>query len=52
MPVVGWDYAGVYAMKRPDPAPCVFGYHEVFHAIVIVASVCLFVQVLLVMRAA
>jgi hemolysin III len=28
----------VYALKRPDPAPAVFGYHEVFHALVIVAA--------------
>ena len=30
--------AVVYATKRPDPAPEVFGYHEVFHALVIVAA--------------
>ncbi len=28
----------VYAKKRPDPAPRVFGYHEVFHALVILAA--------------
>jgi hemolysin III len=28
----------VYAAKRPDPVPSVFGYHEVFHALVIVAA--------------
>ncbi len=28
----------VYAKKRPDPAPAVFGYHEVFHALVVVAA--------------
>lgn len=28
----------VYAAKRPDPLPSVFGYHEVFHALVIVAA--------------
>jgi hemolysin III len=28
----------VYALRRPDPAPAVFGYHEVFHALVIVAA--------------
>ena len=28
----------VYAVKRPDPVPSVFGYHEVFHALVIVAA--------------
>jgi hemolysin III len=28
----------VYALRRPDPAPTVFGYHEVFHALVIFAA--------------
>jgi hemolysin III len=28
----------VYARKRPDPRPLVFGYHEVFHALVIAAA--------------
>jgi len=28
----------VYAMRRPDPAPDVFGYHEVFHALVVAAA--------------
>jgi hemolysin III len=27
----------VYALKRPDPWPATFGYHEVFHACTIVA---------------
>jgi hemolysin III len=30
--------AAVYAFRRPDPAPEVFGYHEVFHALVITAA--------------
>lgn len=30
----------VYALRRPDPYPTVFGYHEVFHALVIVAVAC------------
>jgi hemolysin III len=30
--------AVVYARRSPDPAPTVFGYHEVFHALVIVAA--------------
>jgi len=30
--------AVVYALRRPDPAPTVFGYHEVFHALVIAAA--------------
>jgi hemolysin III len=28
----------VYALKRPDPAPTVFGYHEIFHVFVLVAA--------------
>jgi hemolysin III len=27
----------VYARRRPDPVPTVFGYHELFHALTIVA---------------
>ena len=30
--------AVIYAIKRPDPVPAVFGYHEVFHALVILAA--------------
>ena len=30
--------AVVYACHRPDPVPTVFGYHEVFHVLVIVAA--------------
>ena len=30
--------AVVYAVKRPDPVPSVFGYHEVFHTLVIAAA--------------
>jgi hemolysin III len=30
--------AVVYATQRPDPIPAVFGYHEVFHALVIAAA--------------
>lgn len=32
--------AVVYAVRRPDPFPRVFGYHEVFHALVIAAAAC------------
>ncbi len=35
----------VLASRRPDPAPAVFGYHEVWHACVIAASACYFVLV-------
>jgi hemolysin III len=27
----------VYACRRPDPIPSLFGYHELFHALVLVA---------------
>jgi hemolysin III len=30
----------VLATRRPDPFPRIFGYHEVWHTMVIVASVC------------
>ena len=32
--------ATVYATRRPNPSPRVFGYHEVFHALVTVAAAC------------
>ena len=28
----------VYARQRPDPNPAVFGYHEIFHALVLAAA--------------
>jgi hemolysin III len=28
----------VYAVKRPDPFPRIFGYHEIFHILVVIAS--------------
>jgi hemolysin III len=30
--------AVIYARKRPDPVSAVFGYHEVFHVLVIAAA--------------
>lgn len=35
----------VYARRRPDPAPSVFGYHELFHALVVAAAACQYVAV-------
>lgn len=35
----------VYARRRPDPVPRVFGYHELFHALTIVALACQYVAV-------
>jgi hemolysin III len=37
----------VYAARRPDPAPALFGYHEVFHALVIAAAAVHFAAVAL-----
>ena len=34
-----------YALKRPNPWPGVFGYHEVFHAMTIVAATCHYIAV-------
>lgn len=34
--------ATMYALRWPDPWPRVFGYHEVFHALTIVAVLCHF----------
>ena len=34
--------AVIYALKRPDPFPATFGYHEIFHALVIAGAVCHF----------
>ena len=28
----------IYAMKRPNPFPSVFGYHEIFHALVVLSA--------------
>lgn len=30
--------AVIYARRRPDPVPTVFGYHEIFHVLVIAAA--------------
>ncbi len=37
--------AVIYATKKPDPLPRVFGYHEIFHALVIVAALAHFLVV-------
>ncbi len=52
---LGWLLAGglfysigavVYATKRPDPWPNVFGYHELWHLFVLAGSVCHYVLML------
>lgn len=50
----GLAYSGgalIYALRRPNPRPAVFGYHELFHVLVILASACHFIAVLGVVRA-
>ena len=37
--------AVVYARQSPDPRPAVFGYHEIFHLLVIAAAIVHFVAV-------
>lgn len=37
--------AVVYAFRRPDPLPRVFGYHELFHALTIIALGCQYVAI-------
>lgn len=40
--------AVVYTRRRPDPIPAVFGYHELFHALVIAAAACQYAAVALI----
>jgi hemolysin III len=35
----------IYARRRPNPLPGVFGYHELFHALTIVAVACQYVAI-------
>lgn len=35
----------IYARRRPDPAPAVFGYHELFHALTILGVACQYVAI-------
>ena len=40
----------VYALRRPDPVPAVFGYHEVFHSCTLVGYACHYAAVVLAIR--
>jgi hemolysin III len=35
----------IYARRRPDPHPQVFGYHELFHVLTVAAAACEYVAV-------
>jgi hemolysin III len=37
--------ARVYSTRRPDPVPAVFGFHEVFHALVLIAGLIFYVAI-------
>jgi hemolysin III len=37
--------AVIYARRRPDPLPAVFGYHELFHALTIIGVACQYVAI-------
>jgi hemolysin III len=43
--------AVIYATRRPDPFPRVFGFHEIFHLLVIAAAACHFLVVAAAVRA-
>jgi hemolysin III len=60
-PAVGLLFAGgilytagavVLARRRPDPRPTVFGYHEIWHAMVVGGSLCHYTLVLLIVLGA
>ncbi len=41
----------VLASRRPDPSPSTFGYHEVWHALMVAAVACHYAMIMLVVRA-
>jgi hemolysin III len=43
--------AVIYALRRPDPMPSVFGFHEIFHLLVVAAAACHFAVVAWALRA-
>jgi hemolysin III len=44
--------AVVYSTRRPDPVPAVFGFHEVFHALVILAGLLFYAAIVRVVAGA
>ncbi|MFZ4505730.1 MAG: hemolysin III family protein, partial [Microbacteriaceae bacterium] len=40
--------AVIYALKKPNPIPGIFGFHEIFHALTVAAFVCHWSAVLLI----
>jgi hemolysin III len=42
----------VFARRRPDPRPAVFGYHEIWHSLVIAGTMCHYTLILLIVLGA
>jgi hemolysin III len=42
----------IFLRRKPDPAPATFGYHEIWHSMVVGASTCHYVAVLLLLLTA
>jgi len=40
--------AVVYGLKKPNPVPGVFGFHEIFHSLTVVAFLCHWVAILII----
>jgi len=40
--------AVIYALKKPNPIPGVFGFHEIFHALTLVAFLCHWTAILII----
>ncbi len=40
--------AVIYGMKKPNPVPGIFGFHEIFHALTVIAFLCHWTGILLV----
>ena len=39
----------VFATRRPDPSPTIFGYHELWHSFMVAAAACHYAMILLLM---
>jgi hemolysin III len=40
--------AVVYGLKKPNPVPGVFGFHEIFHTLTVLAFLCHWTAILLI----
>jgi hemolysin III len=36
----------VFGVRRPDPSPKHFGYHEVFHVLTVLANLCFMIPII------